>query len=145
MWMSSRKLETIPGFHFHITEINSKQQSSSLFNLKLSWCCFWLYSIGSKVLDGVSSCLPLVEFTGRWSCCNMLTLNATNKFCWYIKIFYLTIYRQVFVLYLNPTISTTCKHQEADCYDQFSTGRHYWRIGRFIHRTRRLGITEFLI
>ena len=30
-----RKLEIIPGFHFYITEINSKYQSSFLFSLKV--------------------------------------------------------------------------------------------------------------
>ena len=35
MWMSSRKLEIIPGFHFQLTEINSKYQSSFLFSSKV--------------------------------------------------------------------------------------------------------------
>ena len=35
MWVSLRKLELIPGFHFYITEINSKHQSSFLFSLEV--------------------------------------------------------------------------------------------------------------
>ena len=30
-----KKLEIIPGFHFYITEINSKRQSSFLFYMKV--------------------------------------------------------------------------------------------------------------
>ena len=35
MCMSLRKLEIIPGFHFYIVEINSKQHSSFLSRLKV--------------------------------------------------------------------------------------------------------------
>ena len=35
MWTSSRKLKTIPGFHFYIIKINSKHQLSFLFGLKV--------------------------------------------------------------------------------------------------------------
>ena len=35
MWVSLRKLEIVPGFHFSITEINSKRQLSFLFSLKV--------------------------------------------------------------------------------------------------------------
>ena len=38
MWVSLRKL--IPGFHFYITEINSKHQSSFLLSLKLELMLF---------------------------------------------------------------------------------------------------------
>ena len=34
-WVSFRKLELIPGFHFYITEINSKHQSSFLLGLEV--------------------------------------------------------------------------------------------------------------
>ena len=34
---------------------------------------------------------------------------------------------------------------KSDCYNRFSTGRYYRRIGRFTHGTRRLDITEFLL
>ena len=41
MWMSSRKKrEIIPGFHFHIIEINSKHQSGFLFGLKVELMLF---------------------------------------------------------------------------------------------------------
>ena len=35
MGMSTRKSEIIPGFPFHVIEINSKHQSSFLFRLKV--------------------------------------------------------------------------------------------------------------
>ena len=37
MWVSLRNLEihVIPGFHFYITKINSKHQSSFLFSFKV--------------------------------------------------------------------------------------------------------------
>ena len=35
MWVSLRKLEIVPGFHFSITESNSKCPSSFLFSLKV--------------------------------------------------------------------------------------------------------------
>ena len=35
MWVSLRKHELIPGFHFHITEINSKHQLSFLLSLEV--------------------------------------------------------------------------------------------------------------
>ena len=35
MWVSLRKLELIPGFHFYITEINSKHQLSFLLSLEV--------------------------------------------------------------------------------------------------------------
>ena len=35
MWVSLGKFKIFPGFHFYITEINSKHQSSFLFSLKV--------------------------------------------------------------------------------------------------------------
>ena len=35
MWVSLRKFEIIPGFHFYITEISFKHQLSFLFSLKI--------------------------------------------------------------------------------------------------------------
>ena len=54
-----------------------------------------------NIFSGISSCLQLIEFPGRWSFCNM---KRNNKCYWYVKSCYLTIYWQVFVLYFNPTI-----------------------------------------
>ena len=71
--MSTRKSEIIPGFPFHVIEINSKHQSSFLFRLKVE--LMLLLAILS--FEGIFSCLPLIEFTGRWSYCNM---KRNNKF-----------------------------------------------------------------
>ena len=37
-------------------------------------------------------------------------MKRNNILYWYVKSFHLTIYWQVFVLYFNPTISSTYKH-----------------------------------
>ena len=75
MWVSLRTVEIIPGFHFYITEINSKHQSSFLSSLKVELKL--LLAISNKLksfFDGIFSRLQIiVPFTGRWSCCNMLT------------------------------------------------------------------------
>ena len=39
-----------------------------------------------------------------------VNMKCDNTFYWYVKSFHLTIYWQVFVLYFNPTISSTYKH-----------------------------------
>ena len=70
MWVSLRKLEIIPGFHFYITEINSKHKSSFLFSLKVELMLLLAILNKLKALDGIFSYLNLLEML---SCCNMLT------------------------------------------------------------------------
>ena len=50
------KLEIIPGFHFYITAINSKHQSSFLFSFKVEFLLLAILN-GLKIFDGVFSCL----------------------------------------------------------------------------------------
>ena len=60
------KLEIIPGFHFYITAINSKHQSSFLFSFKVE--LMMLLAILSKLKRFFCVCvwyLKIVEFTGR--------------------------------------------------------------------------------
>ena len=39
-----------------------------------------------------------------------VNMKCNKTFYWYVKSFHLTIYWQVFLLYLNPTISSTYTH-----------------------------------
>ena len=67
------KLKIIPGFHFYITTINSKHQSSFLFSFKVGLMLLLAILNGLKISDGIFSCLQIVKFIGRYSYCNMLT------------------------------------------------------------------------
>ena len=54
-------------------------------------------------------------FANNWICWKVellqhVNMKRNNKLYWYVNSFHLTNYRLVFVLYLNPTISTTCEH-----------------------------------
>ena len=53
--------------------------------------------------------LILQIITGRWSCCNMLTWNASINFIHICKKFHLTIFWQNFIISTH-SFSTTCKH-----------------------------------
>ena len=75
MWVSLGKLEIVPGLHFSITEINSKRQSSFLFSLKVELMSLLAILNRLNIFSGISSCLQLIEFPGRWSCCNMKRNN----------------------------------------------------------------------
>ena len=65
MWVSFRKLVMIPGFHFYITEINSKHQSSFLLSLEVELMLLLAILNRLKVLDGTFLCLQIIEFTER--------------------------------------------------------------------------------
>ena len=58
------KLEIIPGFHFYITAINSKHQSSFLFSFKVELMLLAILN-GLKRFKWYFVCLQIVEFTGR--------------------------------------------------------------------------------
>ena len=68
-----KKLEIIPGFHLYITEINSKHQSSFFFSLEVDFIMLLAILKRLKSSNWFLSCLEIIEFTYRWSCCNMLT------------------------------------------------------------------------
>ena len=110
MLVSLRKLELIPGFHFYITEINSKHQSSFLLSLEVE--LMLLLAILNRLK---SFRWYFLMFANNWIYWEEELLQHVNMKCnktcyWYVKSFHLTIYWQVFVLYLNPTISSTYKH-----------------------------------
>ena len=55
----------LPGFHFYITAINSKHQSSFLFSFQAELMLLLVILNELKFFDGIFSCLQIVEFTGR--------------------------------------------------------------------------------
>ena len=57
-------LVIIPGFHFYITAINSKHQSSFLFSFKVELMLLAILN-GLKRFRWYFVCLQIVEFTGR--------------------------------------------------------------------------------
>ena len=108
MWVSFRKLELIPGFHFYITEINSKHQSSFLLSLEVE--LMFLLAILNR-LKIFRWHFPM--FANNWINWEVGLLQHVNMKCnntlyWYVKSFHLTIYCQVFVLYFNQTIFLKC-------------------------------------
>ena len=110
MRVSLRKLELIPGFHFYITEINSKHQSSFLLSLEVELILLL------AILNGLKSFRwYFLMFSNNLIYWEVELLQHGNMkwnktFYWYVKRFHLTIYWQVFLLYLNPTISSTYTH-----------------------------------
>ena len=104
--VSLRKLELIPGFHFYITEINSKHQSSFLLSLKVE--LMLLLAILNRFK---SFRWYFLMFANNWIYWEVELLKHVNMKCnktfyWnrFIKSFHLTNYWQVFVLYFNPII-----------------------------------------
>ena len=100
------KLEIIPGFHFYITAINSKHQSSFLFSFKVELMLLL------AILNGLKSFRWYFLMFIYWKVelLQHVNMKHNNTLYWYVKSFHLTIYWQVFVLYFNPTISSTYKH-----------------------------------
>ena len=110
--VSLRKLELIPGFHFYITEINSKHQSSFLFSLEVE-----LMLILATLNRLKSFRWYFLMFANNWiywevELLQHVEMKCSKTFYWnrFVKSFHLTIFWQVLVLYFNPTISSTYKH-----------------------------------
>ena len=104
MWVSFRKLELIPGFHFYITEITSKHQSSFLLSSEVELMLLL------AVLNRLKSFRwYFLVFANNWiywevELLQHVNMKRNNTFYWYVKSFHLTIYWQVFVWYFNSTI-----------------------------------------
>ena len=87
MWMSSRKPEIIPGFHFHITEINSKHQSSFFFSSKVE------LMLSLSILNRLKSFTKyFLMFAISWiywkiELLQNVDMKRNNKFYWYVKKF----------------------------------------------------------
>ena len=94
----------LAGFHFSITEVNSKRQSSFLFSLKVE--LMLLLAILNRLK---SFRWYFVMFAINWiywkvELLQHVNMKHNNKCYWYVKSFHFTIFWQVFVLHFNPTI-----------------------------------------
>ena len=99
MWVSLRKLEIhlIPGFHFYVTEINSKHQSNLFFSLKIE-----LMLLLATLNRLKSSRWCFLMFANNWiywkvELLHHVNMKRSDKFYWYAKVFHLTLHRQFFL------------------------------------------------
>ena len=106
-----KKLEIIPGFHLYIIEINSKYQSSFFFSLEVDLIMLLAILKRLKSFNWFLSCLEIIEFTGRWSCCNMLTWNTTIILLIGKKFPFDYLLGSLYYISTQP-FSTTCKHYD---------------------------------
>ena len=104
------KLEIIPGFHFYITAINSKHQSSFLFSFKVELMLLLAILNGLKSFRWYFLMFANSRIYWKVELLQYVNMEYDDTFYWYVKSFHLTTYWQVVVLYFNPTISTICKH-----------------------------------
>ena len=102
MWMSFRKLELIPGFHFYITEINSKHQSSFLLSLEVE--LMLLLAILNRLK---SFRWYFVMFAINWIYWKVELLQHVNMK--HNNKFYSWISRSLYYISTQP-FPTTCKH-----------------------------------
>ena len=130
------KLEIIPGFHFYITAINSKHQSGFLFSFKFELISFLATLTGLK-----SFWWYFLLFANSWiywkvELLQHVNMKHNNKFYWYVKSIYLTIYRQVVVI-STQLFSTIYKHH----YKIISQGNvyHVWNVVSIVSEQDRGG------
>ena len=110
MQVSLRKLELIPRFHFYITEINSKHQSSFLLSLEVEMMLLLAILNGLKSFKWYFLMFANNRIYWEVELLQQVNMECNKTFYWYAKSFHLTIYWQAFVLYFNPTISSKYKH-----------------------------------
>ena len=120
------KLEIIPGFHFYITAINSKHQSSFLFSFKFELMLllailnvlksFWWY---------------FLMFANSWiywkvELLQLLTWNTTINFIDMLKVFIWLSTGKLLYYISTQLFSTICKHH----YKIISQGNihHVWNV-----------------
>ena len=105
MWVSLRKLEIIPGFHFYITEISFKHQLSFLFSLKIE--LMLLLAILNRLK---SFWWYFLTFANNWiywkvELLQHVNMKLNNQFYWYVKSFLLASLCSIFQLnHLPPTL-----------------------------------------
>ena len=98
------KLKIIPGFHFYITTINSKHQSSILFSFKVGLMLLLAILNGLKSFRWYFLMFANSQIYWKVQLLQHVNIKHNNKFYWYVKNFHLTTYWQVVVLYFNPTV-----------------------------------------
>ena len=112
MWISSRKREIIPGFHFHITEINSKHQSSFIFSLKAELMLLLAILNMLKNFRWYFLVFAINWIYWKLELLQHLNMKCNNNFYVNIKRFSVIWLFPGKSLYNIPTqpFSTTCKH-----------------------------------
>ena len=114
--MSPRKLEAIPVFQFHITEINSKHQSSFLLSSKVELTLLLAILNKFKNFRWYFSCLPFIEFTGM-ELLQHVNIKCNDKFYLYVKSFHLTG-KSLYHISTQP-FSSACKHHHKIINEKF--------------------------
>ena len=107
MWVSLRKLEIIPGFHFCTTEINFKHQLSFLFSLKVE--LILLLAILNRLK---SFWWYFLTFANNWiywkgELLQHDNMKLNNQFYWYVKSFLLASLCSIFQLNHLPQLVDT--------------------------------------
>ena len=105
-----RKLETIPGFHLYISEINSKHQSSFLFSLKVE--LMLVLAVLNRLKSFRWYFLMVANNWIHWKAEFLRHVNKkhNNKFDWYAKVSILLSTGNSLLYILSQPFSTTCKH-----------------------------------
>ena len=107
MWVSLRKLEIIPGFHFYITEISFKHQLSFLFSLKIE--LMLLLAILNRLKSFWWYFLTFANNLIYWKV-ELLqhdNMKLNNQFYWYVKSFLLASLCSIFQLNHLPQLVNT--------------------------------------
>ena len=120
------KLEIIPGFHFYITAINSKHQSSFLFSFKVELILLLV------ILNGLKSFWwYFLMFANSWiywkvELLQLLTWNTTINFMDMLKVFIWLSTGKLLYYISTQLFSTICKHH----YKIISQGNihHVWNV-----------------
>ena len=107
MWVSLRKFEIIPGFHFYIIEINFKHQLSFLFSLKVE-----LMLLLAKLNRLKSFWWYFLTFANNWiywkvELLQHVNMKLNNQFFWYVKSFLLASLCSIFQLNHLPQLVNT--------------------------------------
>ena len=110
MWMSSRELEIIPGFHFHIILINSKHQSSFLFSLKVELMLLFAILNRFKTFRWYFLMFAINWIYWKVELLQHVNMKFNNEFYWYVKSFHLTNTGKSLYYISTQPFSTTCKH-----------------------------------
>ena len=121
-----RKLQIIPGFHFYITAINSKHQSSFLFSFKVELILLLV------ILNGLKSFWwYFLMFANSWiywkvELLQLLSWNTTINFMDMLKVFIWLSTGKLLYYISTQLFSTICKHH----YKIISQGNihHVWNV-----------------
>ena len=113
--MSPRKLEAIPVFQFHITEINSKHQSSFLLSSKVELTL--LLAIFLFYFKMVFLMFAIYWIYWKMELLQHVNIKYNDKFYLYVKSFHLTGKSLYYIL--TQPFSSACKHHHKIINEKF--------------------------